>query len=447
MVDFILQATLGETIKDNPDCLLITLGCGHVFTIDTLDGSLSISEYYDTDESGAFVGLKTPIGYQSRKSCPTCRSPINSPRYNRVTKRDMLDIQDQIAIRQYTADLHPLVEAEKLDLSIDQWKIKTSLQNLPAAQDNYDDNVVHEALTTAAHDNNGWCPAEAFMCNSDVIFGIDGPAATAWQEIANDHLHIYKSLCDMIISFDSPSLLAYEETVLTIVGQEIGRGHLPHVTDEVTEKVYQHLGAPLPYGVTMYKIEAQLETINIRLALANIATAMADHLWEAQRVQQEQGSRDCNNREMGRRFDGMALALLRTADRDMHHAIQLATECKLPKTILLGHVFGAKVAFRSARMQKTQALRTTKTQDRNSTIETLKTGWQAELQSLEARFRKCVSDVRETYGRLGTHVDDCVRDADEIFQDWDEFINTALHDQLTIEEKRQVVRASLEYGE
>ncbi|KAH9934853.1 uncharacterized protein B0H18DRAFT_489837 [Fomitopsis serialis] len=75
---------------------LITLACGHIFTVETLDGHCDMHSYYEIDPMGRFISTKAPpVNYQSPPTCPTCRGSITALRYGRVSKRATLDILEQ----------------------------------------------------------------------------------------------------------------------------------------------------------------------------------------------------------------------------------------------------------------------------------------------------------------------------------------------------------------
>lgn len=78
------------------DSLLITLSCGHVFTVETLDDICDLEKYY-THEDGYWASIAPPpSGLQRPPTCPHCREPIKSPRYGRVFKRADLDMSEQV---------------------------------------------------------------------------------------------------------------------------------------------------------------------------------------------------------------------------------------------------------------------------------------------------------------------------------------------------------------
>nr|VWP02491.1 Putative type IV pilus protein [Ganoderma boninense] len=92
-----MQRTLADLDhgSEGLDELIITIpSCGHVFTVETLDGHCELAQYYQRDGSdGKWLGLEAPPpGFRQPPTCPTCRSAITAPRYGRVFKRADLDI-------------------------------------------------------------------------------------------------------------------------------------------------------------------------------------------------------------------------------------------------------------------------------------------------------------------------------------------------------------------
>jgi hypothetical protein len=72
------------------------LPCGHVFTVESLDGVMAMSDYYEFDATTgmpvALNGKSKAFSYQEVKACPDCRSSLRLvPRYGRITRRALLD--------------------------------------------------------------------------------------------------------------------------------------------------------------------------------------------------------------------------------------------------------------------------------------------------------------------------------------------------------------------
>ncbi|KAH7493186.1 hypothetical protein FOMA001_g1913 [Fusarium oxysporum f. sp. matthiolae] len=75
---------------------VVVLSCGHFFTGETLDGSVSLDEVYARDGEGKFNGLKDISESLSSKVpfCPDCKRPIRqfaTKRYNRLINRAVMN--------------------------------------------------------------------------------------------------------------------------------------------------------------------------------------------------------------------------------------------------------------------------------------------------------------------------------------------------------------------
>ena len=93
IVDFILSSTFEEVNLDESPCIIPS--CGHLLTLESMDGHMSMSDYYDINDEGLIVGLRNsvePFSTSGMKSCPTCRGPLrNVNRYGRIVRRALLD--------------------------------------------------------------------------------------------------------------------------------------------------------------------------------------------------------------------------------------------------------------------------------------------------------------------------------------------------------------------
>ncbi|KAF6236088.1 hypothetical protein HO173_005716 [Letharia columbiana] len=97
MVDYIMGSTYAETDLDENPCIIPS--CGHILTLESMDGHMEISKYYtisgDTDAEDSIVALKSssvPFSTSELKNCPMCRSPLrNINRYGRIVRRAWID--------------------------------------------------------------------------------------------------------------------------------------------------------------------------------------------------------------------------------------------------------------------------------------------------------------------------------------------------------------------
>lgn len=91
----LLEMTTYSAIKID-ESPIIVLGCGHFFTIETLDGMVALKEVYKvSEETGHFVGLIENAELAAAvPQCPHCKAPIRqyvTQRYNRLINRAVID--------------------------------------------------------------------------------------------------------------------------------------------------------------------------------------------------------------------------------------------------------------------------------------------------------------------------------------------------------------------
>ena len=93
MVDYIMGTTYAETNLDENPCIVPS--CGHILTVESMDGMMGMSDYYDTSLDGTFTSLKSmsvPFSETKVKNCGTCRRPLRDiNRYSRIVRRAWID--------------------------------------------------------------------------------------------------------------------------------------------------------------------------------------------------------------------------------------------------------------------------------------------------------------------------------------------------------------------
>ena len=93
VVDFILLSTFEEVDLNKDPCIIPP--CGHILTLESIDGHMSMSDFYTMNNKGSIVDLKNsaePFSASEMKSCPTCRGPLrNLNRYSRIVRRALID--------------------------------------------------------------------------------------------------------------------------------------------------------------------------------------------------------------------------------------------------------------------------------------------------------------------------------------------------------------------
>ncbi|CAM9746103.1 unnamed protein product [Ascophyllum nodosum] len=87
------------TLKEHDPSVepVLVLGCGHSYTLSTLDGYMDLSANYDKDSTNGVWSAPKPLGSDcsTLKSCPECRTPVGGlSRYKRVTNKAMIDMAE-----------------------------------------------------------------------------------------------------------------------------------------------------------------------------------------------------------------------------------------------------------------------------------------------------------------------------------------------------------------
>lgn len=96
-VDYIMGSTYGEIDLDESPCIIPS--CGHILTLESMDGHMEIAKYYtisdDISAEEPIMALKSssvPFSASDLKNCPMCRSPLrNINRYGRIVRRAWID--------------------------------------------------------------------------------------------------------------------------------------------------------------------------------------------------------------------------------------------------------------------------------------------------------------------------------------------------------------------
>ena len=275
------KGSLDELVITNP-------ACGHVFTVETLDGLTEIKEFYDRDQHDLkWIGLKAPLGVVKPPSCPTCRAPITCNRYGRITKRANLDILERNV-------------ASNMSQSLDRWK--TSIQR-------FDETTAKNLLGTAASTLQVPTPKKppspqkfnkarkAVLCNTaekpisraDIraenkkLHYIDSALTQAWKAATGPLFQCYEEIVK-IADTRSAHTQAWEAAFSFLHEQEIEAGlREPH---KLPRNPKQHamrmarlqVGQPRPLADKRFLVEAFWGSIHVRLTLIRLAEKWLDNL-------------------------------------------------------------------------------------------------------------------------------------------------------------------------
>jgi hypothetical protein len=287
IVDFIMQRTLEDVDLSSNDISerLITLDCGHVFTVETLDGHCNMNEYYEIDAMGKFLSLKAPpVEYKLPPLCPSCRGPITSKRYGRVIKRAILDVLEQNVASTMSRSLESLNPAlERISTNVPTFqeragKIKADLENVSEASNNRPEVVkggfavplaVSQLDRSAMHNFHGISPEEA----------------KAWHGVVDELLQLYKK-AHAVASSRGAHVQAYEAAVTTLYRLQLDAiMENPQEADtsegpepRAIAAARRDVGQPPHKADSKFQVEAFHRTLELRFMIAQIAQSRIDAL-------------------------------------------------------------------------------------------------------------------------------------------------------------------------
>ena len=286
IADFILQRTLADIDPDwgSLDELLITIpSCRHTFTVETLDGHCSMSEFYSSGKDGEWNGLLTPIGFRRPPTCPTCRSEINAPRYGRAFKRANLDILERnvaakmslslatvqtffesISVSTKKAFLVSAAEAIKLDF-------QGKMDNKRRAQAKAQQRVLSIPQEMPI--------AELYIkpANTD-LFAIDPAVVDIWGKAMHELLTAYRQVVQ-VTETRSAHTDAWEAALSALHESEVNAALTDPGTAPRDPMIHAmrvakiKIGQPRPLADRRFLVESIWLTIHIRLALTELTTA------------------------------------------------------------------------------------------------------------------------------------------------------------------------------
>lgn len=91
--DLLMMSTYGEVDLEESPCVF--LPCGHIFTLESIDGAMHMMDHYALDENGMpseIKGNSEPFSSKEMKNCPDCRASLRLvSRYGRIVRRALLD--------------------------------------------------------------------------------------------------------------------------------------------------------------------------------------------------------------------------------------------------------------------------------------------------------------------------------------------------------------------
>ena len=288
IVDFIMQRRLDEIDLSSDDISerLIKLECGHIFTVETLDGQCRMSDYYESDALGVFTATKAPpVNFQTPPSCPTCRGPITALRYGRVTKRANLDILEQNVASTMSSDLEKVgPEIENLLARLDNVKGEAKSIDFKPPHDTEDfDKLSTHRRTRFGREFEPLSPDEISEASMTNIHGFSRDEARAWNKVVRDLLRLYKQVAN-VAGTRGPHVRAYGAARATLYRLELSAiASDPERATDTPEpvaiaEVNKKIGQPPHKADTRFQVEGFFLSLELRYTLAEIAQSRIEGL-------------------------------------------------------------------------------------------------------------------------------------------------------------------------
>ncbi|KAH9951524.1 P-loop containing nucleoside triphosphate hydrolase protein [Amylocystis lapponica] len=331
VVDLIMQTTLADVNVDAEmlDELIITLpNCGHVFTVETLDGICEMNEYYKrADGDGKWLGLQAPpAGFMKPPACPTCRSAITSPRYGRIFKRADLDIlENNVAFHMSRLLSQVHAKAASISKTDLEERLKAAAKDLKTEELKV---LMKEFKNKVKHQNTllkttRLVPValRALDPSTEEYHDIQPSEARQWKKLVSKVLMAYGDAVK-VAGTRSSHVHAWEASFSYLYQTEMDDAvqnpdRAPRNPQEHAMRMARmKVGQPPPRADKRFLVEAFWMTITLRLTLVELAGAWLEAL-------RSQPSYPHENRRMWAAYISF---ILRTCATDLQIALDITTD-------------------------------------------------------------------------------------------------------------------------
>ncbi|KAG8909678.1 hypothetical protein FRC01_006802 [Tulasnella sp. 417] len=457
VVNFIMQSSLGDIDleDDGLDNKLITLNCGHVFTVETLDGICELASYYQKQHEHWLRLAPPPQGLQNHPLCPLCRAPIQAKRYGRVLKRVDLDMAEQNLANKCRSTLRQVSDLVSAFKDTDQAvrSVRHELRGLPL------DVFAIPAAGPARRDTTVDCdiiPQTEPLPVRSTRFGLEikdrhqlpEHLTIAWNNAVKVILRAYDLACT-VASTKSAHIRVWEAAVATFHHRYMAEpyrfeGSSPRFTvqEAALKKAKKDCGAPsTPKADQRFRVEACWMTIHIRFLLLEVAHGISKRL--------RKKGLDVLVRTRWGDFIAYMLSSLR---RDAVLTLEIAEKARSYRQVVKSAVFMMEAEFqtfkhRLGRQRNGMLLEEFKHE--------AKAGYEAaraEKASRANRYRLFVIQDRRNEAWLSTNF---MGPAQTILDQWVQLIQQlqrgVTYEEVTDEERREIIRGlmggSYDFGE
>lgn len=284
VADFILQRPLCQLSPSNgsiEDMTITLKDCGHTFTVETLDGHCQMGDYYAQDEEGHWLYLKDPpLGYKKPPSCPTCRSPITSPRYGRVLKRAHLDILEMnVATNSGRVLNQARQQFNSVDTTVLDSTMQAAISSIKLGKVDISKKSWKKRNTKQKGILNETRPCPVAWSNIDPglvdVHGVSVEEAAVWRRVTKSLQDVYAKAFT-IANTRSAHTNAWEAAFSFLYREEMDRSERDLTTaprkpeEHAMRMAKMKIGQPKPLADLRFCVEAFWLSLSVRFIINNI---------------------------------------------------------------------------------------------------------------------------------------------------------------------------------
>ncbi|KAI9445891.1 hypothetical protein H4582DRAFT_1843114 [Lactarius indigo] len=436
---------------------LIRLECGHIFTVETLDGHCNMSEYYESDAMGTFTTTKAPpVNFQTPPVCPACRGPITAFRYGRVTKRANLDISEHNVTSTMSSAIEKVgSEIEEFSRKLDSAKGEAKLIPFYPPSEVADDfDILSAHRRTRFGTVSEPLPYEeisqASMTN---VHGFYREEGRAWSKVAHDLLELYRKIVD-VARTRGPHVRAYDAALATLYHLELSViTSDPEQASDTPEPVAmmeanKKIGQPPYKADTRFQVEAFFLSLELRYTLAEIVQSRIEGLYVAS------GDEIVLRHE--RLWQSFASFIYESCIRDAEKALKIAEKSSASRLaaraavyILRGklELFRFEILAERALLSRQGLLNNDRRRELSTKAQVETNTASFEMKRLETRYLRSrpVTDTTQLNSEKAWFTQNCCEKGDKIVEEYGA-LTTHLrtgrgYEPLSLKEKEDIVKA------
>ncbi len=281
--------------SDELDSILIRLACGHIFTVETLDGICELRKLYSSTPDGRWTGLSPPpAGFAAvPPTCPTCRGSITARRYGRVYKRANLDMLERMVATKISRELNGLGSraAELLVWSMRD-EYSDSEADIPDKAEPWSTEKQQNLEDIRQHDFKNELPLNHDCLWSLEMHGITKEESEDWNRILKPLLQLYKAAAG-VAATRSAHATAYEAARSMLYDREFtaltSAPQPPSSSADTPLMLAKRLvGTGPPLADKRFRVEAIWLSMELRYVLGSIALSRLRRVRSVARSNEDQ---------------------------------------------------------------------------------------------------------------------------------------------------------------